>query len=88
MATKIRLMRLGRKKRPFYRIVVADSRTKRDGKYITKIGHYDPLIPDEQGNGLVFDVNLYEEWLSKGAIPTETAQKLYKKAKTTTEPGE
>lgn len=82
MATKIRLMRLGRKKRPFYRIVVADARTKRDGKYINKIGHYDPLLSKEEPNALVFDTKLYEDWISKGAIPTETAVRLYKLAKT------
>lgn len=81
MATKIRLMRLGRKKKPFFRIVVADSKTKRDGKYIAKIGHYDPLLCDDQPNRLVFDCKLYEEWLAKGAIPTETAENLYNKAK-------
>ncbi len=81
MATKIRLMKLGRKKKPFFRIVVADSRTKRDGKYIIKIGHYDPLLSDDNKDRLVFDVKLYEEWIAKGAKPTETAEKLYIRAK-------
>lgn len=88
MATKIRLMRLGRKKKPFYRVVVADSRTKRDGKYITKIGHYDPLLQNDELSSLVFDTELYEEWVNKGAIPTETAEKLYKRAKEKSMPKE
>ena len=76
MATKIRLMRMGRKKRPFYRIVVADSRTRRDGAFIEIIGTYNPL-PNET------EIKIYEEkalkWLSVGAIPTDTAKSLMSK---------
>ena len=76
MATKIRLMRLGRKKRPFYRIVVADSRTRRDGAFIEVIGTYNPL-PNE--TELKIDEEKALKWLSVGAIPTDTAKSLMSK---------
>ena len=74
MAVKIRLKRMGAKGRPFYRVVVADSRTARDGKVIDQVGYYNPLDGD---------VKLNEEsiidWLKKGAIPTDTAKNLLSK---------
>lgn len=73
MATKIRLMRMGRKKRPFYRIVVADSRTKRDGNFIEIIGTYNPLPTQME---LKIDEEKAMKWLSVGAIPTDTAKSL------------
>ena len=76
MATKIRLMRMGRKKRPFYRIVVADSRTRRDGAFIEIIGTYNPL-PNE--TELKNDEEKALKWLSVGAIPTDTAKSLMSK---------
>ncbi|MCX4361003.1 30S ribosomal protein S16 [Mucispirillum schaedleri] len=76
MATKIRLMRMGRKKRPFYRIVVADSRTRRDGAFIEIIGTYNPL-PNE--TELKIDEEKALKWLSVGAIPTDTAKSLMSK---------
>ena len=76
MATKIRLMRMGRKKRPFYRIVVADSRTRRDGAFIEVIGTYNPL-PNE--TELKIDEEKALKWLSVGAIPTDTAKSLMSK---------
>ncbi len=76
MATKIRLMRMGRKKRPFYRIVVADSRTRRDGAFIEVIGTYNPL-PNEAE--LKIDEEKALKWLSVGAIPTDTAKSLMSK---------
>ena len=76
MATKIRLMRMGRKKRPFYRIVVADSRTRRDGAFIEIIGTYNPL-PNE--TELKIDEEKALKWLSVGAIPTDTAKSLKSK---------
>ena len=76
MATKIRLMRMGRKKRPFYRIVVADSRTRRDGAFIEIIGIYNPL-PNE--TELKIDEEKALKWLSVGAIPTDTAKSLMSK---------
>lgn len=76
MATKIRLMRMGRKKRPFHRIVVADSRTRRDGAFIEIIGTYNPL-PNE--TELKIDEEKALKWLSVGAIPTDTAKSLMSK---------
>ncbi len=77
MAVKIRLTRLGDKKSPFYRVVAADSRCARDGKYIENLGTYNPLKQP-------FEINLKEErvkyWLSTGAQPTETAKELLVKA--------
>jgi len=77
MATRIRLKRLGAKKVPFYRLVVADSRTPRDGRFIEEIGYYDPMKEPA-----VIKVNeervLY--WLSTGAQPSETVRALLKKA--------
>ncbi|MCA1927702.1 MAG: 30S ribosomal protein S16 [Calditerrivibrio sp.] len=76
MATKMRLLRMGRKKRPFYRIVIADSRAKRDGSFIDIIGYYNPL-PDPA------EVKIDEEkalkWLGTGAIPTDTVNNLLSK---------
>lgn len=76
MATKIRLMRVGRKKRPFYRIVVADSKARRDGAFIDIIGTYNPL-PE------VAEVKIDEakalKWLAVGAIPTDTTKSLMSK---------
>lgn len=74
MAVKIRLTRLGDKKSPFYRVVVADSRVARDGKYIEQIGTYNPLVePDKQLN---INKDLAEKWLKNGAQPTETTKSI------------
>ncbi|MBI3993111.1 MAG: 30S ribosomal protein S16 [Candidatus Lambdaproteobacteria bacterium] len=73
MATRIRLARGGTHKRPFYRIVVADKRAPRDGKFIEHIGHYDPLLSE---NKSTLDVARAEYWLSTGAIPSERVRKL------------
>lgn len=77
MAVKIRLKRMGQKKAPFYRIVVADSRFPRDGKFIDEIGIYDPTKEPS-----VFNVNeeAAKKWLADGAQPTETVAKILKKA--------
>ena len=74
---KIRLKRMGQKKAPFYRIVVADSRSPRDGRFIEEIGIYDPTKEPS-----VFNVNeeAAKKWLADGAQPTETVAKLLKKA--------
>lgn len=74
-------MRMGRKKTPFYRIVVKDGRKKRDGKYLQKIGHYDPLITGDVEQGLVLDIQEYERWVGMGAIPSDTVKHLYLRAK-------
>ncbi len=73
MAVKIRLTRLGDKKSPFYRIVVADSRVARDGKVIEKLGTFDPLKSPAE---IKLDVERASYWLSTGAQPTETAKAL------------
>jgi len=71
MALKIRLARAGAKKRPFYRIVVADSRSPRDGRFIERIGSYNPMVAKDHPERLVLDDARAKHWLSKGAQPTE-----------------
>ena len=75
MAVKIRLRRMGKKKAPFYRIIVADSRSPRDGRFIEEIGTYDPTKDPTE-----YKVNeeLAKKWLATGAQPTETVEKLLK----------
>ena len=75
MAVKIRLKRLGAKKAPFYRIVVADSRTSRNGKSIAEIGYYDPT---KEPAVLKVDEDEAKKWLSNGAQPSDTAKALLK----------
>ena len=71
MAVKIRLTRLGDKKRPFYRIVVADSKSPRDGKFIEVLGTFNPLTTPAE---IQVDKDLVVSWLGKGATPTDTAK--------------
>jgi small subunit ribosomal protein S16 len=71
MPLKIRLTRGGAKKRPYYRIVVADSRAPRDGRFIDRIGAYDPMKPKDDANRIVLDVEKAKAWLAKGAQPTD-----------------
>lgn len=71
MSLKIRLSRAGAKKRPFYRIVVADSRSPRDGRYIEKIGTFDPLLPRDSAERIKLDTDRAKHWLSNGALPTD-----------------
>lgn len=71
MALKIRLARGGAKKRPYYRIVVADSRSPRDGKFIDRIGSFNPLLPKDHADRVKLDVELAKSWLAKGAQPTD-----------------
>ena len=71
MAIKIRLARGGSKKRPFYSIVAADSRMPRDGRFIEKLGTYNPLLPKDHEKRIVMDVEKVKEWLAKGAQPTD-----------------
>ena len=77
MAVKLRLMRMGAKKRPFYRIVAADSRYPRDGKFIEVVGTYDPVKTD---NNVNFDDEKVTKWLNNGALPTDTVRNLFSKA--------
>lgn len=75
MAVKIRLKRLGAKKAPFYRIVVADSKSPRDGKFIEEIGYYDPT---KEPSVINVDAEKAKKWLSTGAQPTETVKRIFK----------
>ncbi len=77
MAVKIRLRRMGAKKAPFYRIVVADSRYPRDGRFIDEIGYYNPLTDPVD---LKVDTEKVQKWISNGAQPTDTVKSLLKKA--------
>ena len=77
MAVKIRLKRMGQKKAPYYRIVVADARSPRDGRFIEEIGTYDPTKDPSVYN---VDAEAAKKWLSNGAQPTETVSKLFKLA--------
>ena len=75
MAVKIRLKRMGSKKKPFYRIVVADSRAPRDGKFIEEIGYYNPLTESKEIKVYAEKVNT---WIKNGAKPTDTVNRLFK----------
>lgn len=76
MAVKIRLRRLGAKKDPFYRIVVADSRYPRDGRFIEEIGYYDPTT---EPTTLKVDAEKAKKWIATGAQPTDTVKAIFKK---------
>jgi len=76
MSLSIRLTRGGAKKRPFYRIVVADSRSPRDGRFIEKLGHYDPMAEKGDVKRLVMDVERIKHWLSVGAQPSERVARM------------
>ena len=77
MAVKMRLKRMGAKKAPFYRVVVADSRSPRDGKFIETVGTYNPLTTPAE---IKINEELALEWLSKGAVPTDTVKNILSKA--------
>ena len=75
MAVKMRLKRMGQKKAPFYRIVVADSKSPRDGRFIEEVGYYDPT---KEPSVIKFDEEATKKWIATGAQPTETVGKLLK----------
>lgn len=77
MAVKIRLKRIGAKKKPFYRVVVADSRFPRDGRFIAEIGTYNPLVDPAQ---FKVDAEVVQKWIKNGAQPTDTVKSLLKKS--------
>ncbi len=77
MAVKMRLRRMGAKKAPFYRVVIADSRYPRDGRFIEQIGTYNPLTEPAE---IKIDAELAKKWLSNGAQPTDTVKVLLKKS--------
>ena len=76
MALKIRLSRGGSKKRPFYRIVVAEASAPRDGRYVERVGHYNPMVAKDSDQRLVVNGERITHWLGLGAQPTERVQKL------------
>ena len=76
MALKIRLSRGGSKKRPFYRIVVAEAAAPRDGRYVERVGHYNPMVPKEHENRLSVNGERVKFWMDRGAQPTERVHKL------------
>ena len=77
MAVKMRLKRLGAKKAPFYRVIVADSRSPRDGRFIDEIGYYNPLTTPAE---IKLDAEKAKKWIQNGAQPTETVKALLKKS--------
>ena len=79
MALKIRLARGGAKKRPFYRIVIADSRYPRDGRFIERVGTYNPLLAKD-AERVVLDTDKVKEWLAKGATPTDRVHRFLDQA--------
>ena len=76
MALKIRLSRGGSKKRPFYRIVVAEAAAPRDGRYVERVGHYNPMVPKEHENRLSVNGERVKFWMDRGAQPTDRVHKL------------
>jgi len=80
MAMKIRLARGGSKKRPFYRIVAADSRMPRDGRYIERLGIYNPLLPKDSEERVKMDMERVQHWLAQGAQPTDRVSRFLEAA--------
>ncbi len=80
MAMKIRLARGGSKKRPFYRIVAADSRMPRDGRYIEKLGTYNPLLPKDSEERVKMNMDRVQHWLDQGAMPTDRVSRFLEAA--------
>lgn len=80
MAIKIRLARGGSKKRPFYRVVAADSRMPRDGRYIEKLGTYNPLLPKDSEERIKLDMERVQYWLGEGAQPTDRVSRFLEAA--------
>ena len=77
MAVKMRLTRLGKKKTPFYRVVIADARAPRDGRFVEEIGYYNPLTEPAE---IKIDADKAKQWLKNGAQPTDTVKALLKKS--------
>ena len=80
MPVVIRMARAGTKKRPVYHIVAADSRSPRDGRFIERLGYYNPLLPKDKPERLKLDMDKVKEWMKKGAQPSETVASMIKKA--------
>ena len=88
MALKIRLARGGAKKRPYYRIVVADSRAPRDGGFIERLGSFNPLLPKDSDLRLKFDAERMQYWLTQGAQPTDRVAKFLASAELIAKPAQ
>jgi small subunit ribosomal protein S16 len=80
MSLKIRLARGGAKKRPFYSIVVADSRSPRDGRFIEKVGTYNPILKSDDPARVVLKLERIQEWMTKGALPTDRVARFLDQA--------
>jgi small subunit ribosomal protein S16 len=80
MSLKIRLSRAGAKKRPYYHIVVADSRSPRDGRFIEKVGAYNPMLPSDHADRVKLQAERIQEWIGKGAQVTERVERFLAKA--------
>jgi small subunit ribosomal protein S16 len=80
MSLKIRLARGGAKKRPFYSIVVADSRSPRDGRFIEKVGTYNPILAADDPNRVTLKLDRIQEWMQKGALPTDRVARFLDRA--------
>ena len=76
MSLVIRMARAGTKKRPFYHIVVADSRSPRDGRFIERLGHFNPLLPKEKTERLKLDLEKVKAWMTKGAQPSDRVMRF------------
>lgn len=80
MSLKIRLARGGAKKRPFYSIVVADSRSPRDGRFIEKVGTYNPILKADDPNRVLLKLDRIQDWMKKGALPTDRVARFLDQA--------
>ena len=80
MSMRIRLARAGSKKRPFYRVVAADSRMPRDGRYKEKLGTYNPLLPKDREDRISLDIDRIRFWLNNGATPTDRVSRMLEAA--------
>ena len=80
MSLKIRLARGGAKKRPFYSIVVADSRNPRDGRFIEKVGVYNPILKSDDPNRVLLKLDRIQDWMKKGALPTDRVARFLDQA--------
>ncbi len=80
MALRIRLARGGTKKRPHYNIVISDSRSPRDGRFIQKIGFYNPLLPSDHADRLKLDLDAAKAWIAKGAVASDRVHKFLAKS--------
>jgi len=80
MSLKIRLARAGTKKRPVYHIVIADSRSPRDGRFIERLGYFNPLLPKDKTERLKLDLDKVKAWMAKGALPTDRVSRFLDEA--------